>query len=237
MLEKILKYKEFFTPAAIIIAALIIAGGMMYSPIQKQSAESSGTAKKGSTADQPSSGDTDASKISITDKDHIRGNRNAAVTIVEFSDLECPFCKRFHATLKQALQEYPEKVRWVYKHFPIDQLHPKARKEAEATECANELGGDTKFWEYTDRVYELTPSNNQLDAALLPKIAEEVGLNRAQFESCLNSGKYAAYVEENYQEGVKLGVEGTPSSFVNGVPIRGAVPYAQVKSVIDSQLK
>ena len=229
MEEKKQEYKEFYVPGAIIIGALIIAGSILHMNSVKP-VGSNVVANNPATASLVS--------IPVASTDHIRGNVSAKVTIVEFSDLECPFCKDFHPRMKQALQEYGDKVRWVYKHFPIDSRHPKARKEAEATECVNELGGNAKFWEYVDKIFEIAPSNNNLDLALLPKIAGDIGLDRAKFESCLNSGKYAAKVEAQYQEGIKAGVQGTPATFVNGVEVQGgAVPYAQLKAAIDSQLK
>ncbi len=113
-----------------------------------------------------------ASKIAldpVTEKDHVFGNRGAELMIVEYSDPECPFCKRFHETMAQVMSEYGKqgKVAWVYRHFPLDAIHSKARKEAEAMECAGELGGNDKFWAYLNKLMEITPSNNQFDASLL----------------------------------------------------------------------
>lgn len=117
-------------------------------------------------------GDKGAAKIAldpVTEKDRIAGNPQADLTIVEYSDPECPFCKRFHETMMQAMDEYGKqgKVAWVYRHFPLDAIHSKARHEAEAIECAGELGGNDKFWEYVNTLYKITPSNNQLDPTLL----------------------------------------------------------------------
>jgi protein-disulfide isomerase len=184
----------------------------------------------------------------VDGEDHILGNPNAPVKLVEFSDFECPFCKRFHATLKQLMDEYgmDGKVAWVYRHFPIDELHSKARKEAQAAECANELGGNKAFWAYADRIFEVTPSNDRLDLALLPQIAQEIGLDRAKFEVCLKGdargGKYAAHIEAERQDASTSGGTGTPYTLVIGAngeifPISGAQPYAAVKSIIDAALK
>jgi len=184
----------------------------------------------------------------VNSEDHIRGNPNAAVKVVEFSDFECPFCKRFHATLKQLMDEYGKdgKVAWVYRHFPLDELHSKARKEAQAAECANELGGNKAFWAYADRMFEVTPSNDRLDLALLPQIAQEIGLDRAKFEACLEGdargGKYAAHIEAEHQDASASGGTGTPYTVVIGpkgqiFPINGAQPYAAIKSIIDAALK
>ncbi len=240
------KSNPYFIPAAVLIAGAMIAGAVLYnggvfSQFQVTSlAEDTPQEKAGSP---PDAGDQSADKIkSITSQDHIRGNPNAPVKIVEFSDTECPFCKRFHPTLQQAVQEYNNKVAWVYRHFPLDAIHSKARKEAEATECANELGGNDKFWAYLDRLFEVTPSNNNLDLAELPKIAEYVGLNRLQFETCLNSGKYAQHVADDLADAMNSGGQGTPYSVViapNGkkFPLSGAQPYEAVKQLIELALK
>jgi len=152
----------------------------------------------------------------VNGQDHILGDPGAPVKLVEFSDFECPFCKRAHPTLKRIMAEYGEsgKVAWVYRHFPLDALHKKARKEAQASECANELGGNDAFWAYTDRLYEITPSNDRLDLSLLPKVAEEIGLDRDTFEACLagdaRGGKYADHIESDVQDAVASGGSGTP---------------------------
>src|SRR3990167_5334017 len=151
------------------------------------------------------SGSGDIQMNAISKDEHIRGNVNAQVSVVEYSDLECPYCKRIHPTLKQVLTTYGDKVNWVYRHFPLDSLHSKARKEAEATECAAELGGNDVFWAYVDKIYEITPSNDGLDPAQLPKIAKEVGLDTATFEECLNSGRHAKTVQEHYNQAIAAG--------------------------------
>jgi len=173
----------------------------------------------------------------VTDEDHIRGKKNAKVTVVEFSDTECPFCKRFHPTMQRLIEEYPNDVNWVYRHFPLDSLHRKARREAEATECAGEQG---KFWEYIDRLFEITPSNDGLQDSQLPQIAKDVGLDVKKFESCLESGKYASKVVEDLADAQTAGGNGTPYSVVvvgnEKIPVSGAVPYEQLKTIIDSVL-
>ena len=194
-------------------------------------------------ANQPTAAPTSADFIRpVTPRDHLRGSPDAPVKIVEFGDTECPMCKRFHPTLQRILAEYPGKVAWVFRHFPIDDIHPKARKEAEATECANELGGNEKFWAYLDRLYEITPSNDRLDLGELPRIAEHIGLNRTQFESCLQSGKHAQRVAEDVADALAAGATGTPYTVViapNGrlFAILGAQPYATVKLVVDIALQ
>lgn len=226
---------------AIVIAGLIIAGSIFYTSRNKPLPSSSKETK--TTEENPSFSGIDNIKP-IAGQDHILGNPEAGVKVVEFSDTECPFCKNFHGTMHQLISEYGKtgEVAWVYRHFPIDQLHPKARKEAEATECAAELGGNDKFWNYLDRLFEITPSNNNLDAAELPRIAEYVGLNRTEFEQCLASGKYAGRIQENFDDGAQSGATGTPYSIIiakNGKKsvINGAQPYVTVKSAVEAALR
>lgn len=177
----------------------------------------------------------------ITDQDWVKGDRGAKVSIVEFSDTECPFCKRFHSTMQRVVEEYDGKVNWVYRHFPLTSIHSKAPKEAEATECAGELAGNDGFWAYIDRLFEITPANNGLDLAQLPQIAEDVGLNRAKFQECLDSGKYAQKVQDHADQAVAAGGRGTPYSVIvtqdgQKTPLSGALPFEQIKATLDPLL-
>lgn len=234
---------KWLLPVSILVAGIVIAGAVVYSTGKnalRQESATSGKASAQRESASPTFGSGSAESIKpITASDHILGNPDAPVKVVEFADTECPFCKRFHPTMQQLIQEYGRngQVAWVYRHFPLDQIHSKARKEGQALECANELGGNAKFWKYTDRLYEIAPSNNNLDLSLLPQIAEEVGLNRTQFESCLSGdargGKYAEHIEADYQDAVASGGTGTPYSVViapNGqkFPITGAQPSLQL---------
>ena len=178
----------------------------------------------------------------VTDKDHIKGDKDAKLTWIEYSDLECPFCKQIHTDLQKMLSEYGGKVRWVYRHYPLEQLHPKAPKEAEAAECAAELGGNEGFWAYVDKVFEVTPSNNLLDPKQLPQIAADVGLDKSSFAVCLASGRWTTRVQEDYDGGTKARVTGTPGNFLlddkgNAWVISGALPYSSLKQVVEAALK
>lgn len=178
----------------------------------------------------------------VTDKDHMKGSTTARLTWVEYSDLECPYCKQIHPSLQSLLTDYDGKIRWVYRHFPLESIHTKAPKESEAAECAAELGGETAFWKFIDRIYEVTPSNNGLDPAQLPVIAAFVGVNKTAFNTCLSSGKYTARVQANYDSGVKAGVSGTPANFLlddkgNAWVISGAMPLTTLKQVVEAALK
>lgn len=167
--------------------------------------------------------------VKVSSDDNIRGNKNAPITIVEFSDFQCPYCSRFHTTMKRVMENYPDKVRWVYKHFPLDSIHPVARKAAEASECA---GDQDKFWEYADAVFD----SSRLTESSLLVIAKDIGLNVSKFDSCLKAGTHSAKVEADLQQGSKAGVRGTPGNFINGQSVPGAVPYEQIEAIIESLL-
>jgi len=187
----------------------------------------------------PQAGEVDP----VTAEDHINGNSEAKIALIEYSDLECPFCQLFHPTAQQAVDEYPDDVMWVYRHFPLTQIHSKAPKEAEAVECANELGGNEGFWALTNKIFETTPANNGLNLDDLPKLASEVGIDKNDFKTCLDSGKYADHVEADYQSGIRAGVSGTPGNILLNIKtgetqlIPGAVPFPQLQQAIDAMLK
>ncbi len=176
--------------------------------------------------------------------DHIRGDiTKAQVAVVEYSDFECPFCKRVEPTMTQISKDYGDKVVVVYRHFPLS-FHANAQKEAEATECANDLGGNDAFWKYHDAILERTLSNGTgfpLDN-LVP-LAKEIGLNETKFKNCLDDGKYAKHVQDEQNSGGVAGVNGTPGSFVVNLKtqkssmISGAVPFQSFKTAIDAALQ
>ena len=232
------KISTLSIPIAIVISGALIAGAL-YLGTQNGSGAALGT----QPPDAPSGNLEEMAAISKDD--HIRGNTDSPVKIVEYSDFECPFCKRFHETMSQVMDEYGAqgKVAWVYRHFPLDALHPiKARKEAVAAECAGELGGNDAFWKYADRFFELTPSNNQTDIdTVLPQIAKEIGLNTKSFNTCLTSGKYDAHIDENSKNSVATGGNGTPWSIIvsssgKKYPLSGAQPYESIKQLIEIAL-
>lgn len=172
----------------------------------------------------------------VTNSDYIRGNKNADVFIVEYSDLECPFCSSFHETAKQALDEYGDQIGWVYRHFPLDTIHPNARTAAIGAECAGDLGGETAYWNFIDAIFA-----DQTQITNLNGVATSIGLSGSAFDSCLSSDKFADKVESQYQGGIEAGVRGTPGNFVittggEGWNIPGAVPFAQLKPTLDEAL-
>ncbi len=178
------------------------------------------------TDDQAGQPQPDASAISIGPDDHIFGDPNAPITVVEFSDFQCPFCQQFHPTMKQLVENFPGKVRWIWKHFPLS-FHPQAQQAAEASECAAEQG---KFWEYADAMFENQALFSQ--AGIFEKLATDTGLNKDSFANCLSSGKYTEKVNNDYQMGVSAGVSGTPGSFINDVYVAGAKSYASLEQIV-----
>jgi protein-disulfide isomerase len=158
-----------------------------------------------------------------------KGPDNAPITIVEFSDFECPFCSRVNPTLDQVQETYGDKVRIVFRQFPLA-MHPNAQKAAEASLCANDQG---KFWEMHDLMFA---EQRQLTVENLKEKAQRLELDTAAFGQCLDSGKYAAQVQADLEAGMQAGVTGTPAMFINGIPISGAVPYEQLAQVIEAEL-
>lgn len=176
-------------------------------------------------------------------RDHVRGKAEARLSVIEYSDFECPFCKRFHSVPMQLLKEYPNDVNWIYRHLPLPFHNPNAQKQAEAAECAGELGGGEAFWGYTDRIYERTRSGGQgIAQDRLVPLAAEVGVDSQKFRECLESGKKAGRVQEDLDEGASLGIRGTPYTIIldNRTAavdvISGARPYDQVKAVVARML-
>ena len=236
------KRRDYLLPASVLVAAVLVSGALIYNTGKNAAPKGSLTATVAGDTMADEQANPAANVAPITKEDHLRGNPSAPIAIIEFSDTECSYCKTFQETLQQLVADYGNQIAWVYRHFPLDSLHSKARKEAEATECAAELGGNDGFWNYIDRLYEVTPSNDGLDLALLPQIAEDVGLNRTAFESCLASGKYADEVEKDYQDAVNSGGRGTPYPVVvtaNGdyISVPGALPYEQMKLFLDQLLE
>lgn len=161
----------------------------------------------------------------------ILGSENAPVTIVEFSDFQCPFCKRFKDDTLAALRsKYGDKIKIYFRHFPLESIHPEARHGSEAALCANEQG---KFWEMHDQLFltqDVISSDNS------KSLAAKLGLNTEQFTSCLDSAKYDSVIDADLKDGAAYGVSGTPTFFINGWRLVGAQPLAQFSAIIDKEL-
>jgi len=161
-----------------------------------------------------------------------RGPENSTVTLVEFSDFECPFCGRFFPTIKRLEEQYGDRIRIVYRQYPIPSLHANALKAAEASLCAKDQG---KFWEMHDMLFQ---EQQQLSIRDLKVKANRLGLDQKKFDDCLDTGHFAGQVQADMREGDRVGVTGTPALFVNGISIDGgAVPFETVAKAIDKELK
>jgi predicted DsbA family dithiol-disulfide isomerase len=159
-----------------------------------------------------------------------RGPENARITIIEFSDFECPFCKRADAVVKQVLAKYPNDVRVVYRHLPLVSIHPRAQPAAEASSCAGDQG---KFWEFHDKLFENQKALQEED---LLGYATELGLDTDAFQACISSGTHRATVTSDAAAAEGAGVTGTPAFFVNGVLLTGAQPAEEFYEVIEAEL-
>ncbi len=238
------KSNNYMIPIAVVIAGAMVAGAVMFSP------EASGgniVVEKNNNKEVDVKTAVSLDNLRPVDgKDHIVGNPNAAVKIVEYSDFECPFCKRFHFTMKKVMEEYGKNgdVAWVFRQFPLDQLHPKnARRVAVASECAADQKGNDGFWGFTDKFFELTPSNDRTNIdVIIPQIANEIDLDMPVFNECLSSGKYDEHIQDDISNAIATGGRGTPWSIIiapNGkeFPVNGAQPLQAVKSLIDLALE
>ena len=170
--------------------------------------------------------------VAKTEHAPFRGNAKALVSIVEFSDFHCPYCRQAQATLRQVLDHYADQVRLVFKHSPIDRLHPNARKASEASECARD---QDQFWLFHDELFRAEPSESSSTDDLV-NIAARLKLDATAFKICLESGKHASEVESDVVEGAALGVSGTPTFFVNGRIFVGAQSIDNFRSLIDQEL-
>ena len=194
-------------------------------------------------SNQPS-GDTPEVKgeVKLTTDDHINGEKNARILLFEYSDMECPYCKRFHPTAQQIVDDFKGDVAWFYRHLPLP-FHANAAKEAEASECANELGGNSAFWKYVNALFVKTNSGGSgfaLDD--LAPLAVEIGLNESKFESCLDSGKFADRIKSDVATATSLGVNGTPGNILLDTKtgktklMPGAYPFEDFKKAIEEML-
>lgn len=231
---------NLFLPISIILAGLMIGGAVLYTRSDSKKVAANNQAaniQQVAGGTQPTGGIINVSP----DDDAVLGDPNAPVTIIEFSDFQCPFCRKFwKETLPQIKKDYllTGKAKLVYRDFPLVQIHPGATLAAEGAECAKEQG---KFWEMHDAIFEEQEKQGsgtiEFTADDVKKWATKIGLNASKFNQCLDSGKYKQEIEKDTADGSAAGVTGTPAIFVNGRLIVGAQPFAAFKAVIDEELK
>ena len=222
-------------PLAIIIGFALVAGAIYYSG--KTTTPSTVPLPTGNEAQQNPTVDA---INPVTETDHIRGNPNAQIFLVEYSDYDCPFCKNFHETMNQVMEKYGAdgRVAWVYRHFPLEQLHPNAPLIAQASECVAKLGGNNAFWSFSDLVFEERETNAQTDPENLPNFAELAGVNVEDYQKCVDRGETKDTVEEDLNNALAIGGRGTPHTIVlvgnqQGI-INGAQSFETVSSMIDN---
>ena len=216
-------FYKLFLPIAIIIAGIAVAFSVYYTGVHPKPAQ------KAVTATSTASGTV----APVTDADHIRGDKNAKLVIVEYSDTECPYCKDYYKSIKQIYDQYASstKVAWVYRSFPITEIHTKAPKEAEALECANELGGSAVFWAYTDMIYDITPSNDGLDPSQLGVIADKVDESRQAAVLAMGADSISTPYTVFVLKTATGKTETIPLVDSNGGSL-GALPYDSLKAVV-----
>lgn len=216
-----------------ILLTMTFKGGL---PSGKIAAAPSAAAPSAAAPSAAPAGEAVGDVPAVTGDDHLRGDKGADVTLIEYSDFECPFCSRFHPTMVQLMDD-PDlkgKIRWVYRHYPLS-FHPQATPAANAAECAAEQG---KFWEYAD---EMFANNGSLGDAFYGTTADKLGLNRSKFDACYSSKKYQARITADQTGGSAAGVTGTPGTIIMGKDgsktlIPGAVPFEQAKAMVQAAL-
>ena len=237
--------QSLLVPLSIVIAGAFIAGAVVFSSGAAPAAPTAATGNAPHQAmGQPepeSEGNLEAMRP-VDDTDYIKGDPDAPIKIVEYSDFECPFCQRHHNTLNGLFDEYiaTGQVAWVYRQFPLEQLHPvKAQAASVASECVGELGGNDAFWQFADTYFERTLTNNRTNIeVLIPEIVTEIGIDRTAFEKCFNSGRYDEKIAADIQNAFATGGRGTPWSILVAAdgtkfPINGAQPASAIKQLIN----
>ena len=229
--------QRYLVPAAVATAIVAFAAvgifvlGMF---VHSRVASNEGGGGQPAAVAQPTAGATPTvGPVEVSaDDDPAIGPEDAPVTIIEFSDFQCPYCARFQSqTLPQILSGYGDRVRFVYRDFPLTSLHANALKAAEAADCANEQGA---YWKYHDLLFQ---NQSGLDDASLKNYAASLGLDTGVFNQCLDSDKYLSEIQKDEQDGITAGVQGTPSFFINGMPLTGAQPYSAFQTAIEAALK
>jgi len=222
-----------------IIAAFFV--GSLWTKVRLIEGDSGDKAALGAQNTNSESSEKETQEIpspTITEDDHIRGNNQARIAMIEYTDVDCPYCQRFHSTAQQVIEAYPEDVMWVYNHFPIPSLHPDSMKKSEASECVASLAGEDAFWSFIDTLYENSPA--PVDD--LSTYAQNLGVDPNEFTACLDSGEFTQKIEDDQNAGISLGVQGTPSVLLydtqtgDGTAFPGAVPFETLQEAIDAML-
>lgn len=215
---------KLIIPISIIVAGALIGGAVIYT--------SSSPAKTNPSDTSANTAAKTANIKPVTSADHILGDPAAKILAVEYSDTECPFCKTFNTTMEKIVDTYGKdsSVAWVYRQFPIASLHPRSAKEAEATECVNQLAGNDVFWKYLQKIYTVTPSNNGLDPAQLPILAASFGVDKKAVQACLDNNTFTEKIQSDVNDAMAAGAQGTPYTIL--VP-KNKLSEVTVKQITD----
>lgn len=226
---------SFAVPVSIVLGFAMVAAAIYFSGVGGTTNTPNAAAVLG-TEETPTTGEIRP----VDEKDHIRGNPNAPIMMIEYSDYDCPFCKNFHETMQRVMEKYGTdgKVAWVYRHFPLEQLHPSAPYIAQASECVAELGGNEAFWKFSDLVFGERGTNEPTNTTRLPEFAASAGVAENAFTACVEEGRTKDLVDEDMRDAILAGGKGTPHTLVlvggqQGI-ISGAQSYETVSKIIDT---
>lgn len=229
-------FKDLLIPISIVMAGIIIGASLYFGGAAPVSAPN-----QVQIADTPNQASGDTNEVNpVTTEDHIKGSPNAPIKIVEYSDFDCPFCSRHHGVMNSIMEKYSyDDLAWVYRHNPIDQLHPQARTVALASECVAELGGNDAFWKFADEYFVIRGSGDKTaHQELILRLVKQVGIEQQVFTECLESGRYAADLKEDAKNAAETGGSGTPWSIIIGptgktYPINGSLPQQSIEQLIE----
>jgi protein-disulfide isomerase len=219
-------------PLAIVIGFAMIAVAIFFT---------SGSDAPAPMAEAPTQAGTAASTIRpVTEDDYILGNPNAPIVMIEYSDYDCPFCKQFHVTMHQILDEYgvTGRLAWVYRQFPLVDLHPNATSLSEAALCVGDIGGNTAFWTFSDIIFESRQDTEFTNITRLPDFAVAAGVDKALFNDCVASDRMLDDLKADMADGLAAGAQGTPYTVIKvgnqQAVINGAQPYDVVKGIVEN---
>ncbi len=235
--------KDLLIPISIVIAGAFVAIGMYMGGDSVQPTAQNAQAPYGEQQAQAEPADTTEKVDPITADDWIKGNPDAPVKIVEYSDFDCPFCSRFHASMDEVVENSDGQIAWVYRHFPLEQLHPQAAAVALAAECVGAQGGQDAFWEFTDAYFEVRGARDATPhGELIPRLVTETGVDQAAFTQCFENETYSDKIEAQIADAIETGGRGTPWSVVIGpngdtFPINGAQPAQVIQQIANLALE
>jgi protein-disulfide isomerase len=234
--------KDLLVPISIVIAGLFIGAGLYFGGSQASPTVAAPTPTPSGGNAPAEEADNTGLVAEVTEADHIKGDLNAPIKIVEYSDFDCPFCGRFHIVMNQIVSENPD-VAWVYRHFPLEQLHPQAPLVAAASECVAELGGEEAFWSFTDGYFRVRDGgDSRAHGVVINELAVASGVSETDLTECLDSGRTRGAVEADVSNALETGGRGTPWSVLIGpsgktYPINGALPKSAVEQLINVALE